>query len=118
MNHCWGLFGTAARLALALGLHRTHLSTGKSSGAGNSSNDSGGPDSQIEIDCGRRTFWSAYCLDTHLSLTLGRPRIFHDEDIDQKFPSGTMESSISRYSVTSSDSLSTTTMLAPIAYYK
>ncbi|KAF4544277.1 Finger protein [Lasiodiplodia theobromae] len=34
----------------------------------------------------KRTFWCAYNLDTYLSAALGRPRTFHDEDIDQEFP--------------------------------
>ncbi|GAM43458.1 hypothetical protein TCE0_050f18290 [Talaromyces pinophilus] len=75
VNHCWGLFGTAARLALALGLHRKQFKSRDRLS------------DHIDLECRRRTFWSAYCLDVHLSLTLGRPKIFHDEDIDQELPS-------------------------------
>ncbi|WAO97324.1 Fungal-trans domain-containing protein [Fusarium falciforme] len=74
INHCWSLFGTVARLALALGLHRNR----------NARSDSM---SQVEIECRRRTYWSAYSLDNYLSTALGRPRIFHDRDIDQELPS-------------------------------
>ncbi|KAI1034831.1 hypothetical protein LB504_004401 [Fusarium proliferatum] len=74
INHCWSLFGTVARLALALGLHRSP----------NARSDSM---SRVEIECRRRTFWSAYSLDNYLSAALGRPRTFHDRDIDQKLPS-------------------------------
>ncbi|KAF5650834.1 hypothetical protein F25303_4211 [Fusarium sp. NRRL 25303] len=74
INHCWSLFGTVARLALALGLHRNR----------NARSDSM---SRVEIECRRRTFWSAYSLDNYLSAALGRPRTFHDRDIDQKLPS-------------------------------
>ncbi|KAH7012790.1 putative transcriptional activator protein acu-15 [Macrophomina phaseolina] len=74
INHCWSLFGTVARLALALGLHRNR----------NARSDSM---SQVEIECRRRTFWSAYSLDNYLSAALGRPRTFHDRDIDQELPS-------------------------------
>src|SRR6478752_1376479 len=74
INHCWSLFGTVARLALALGLHRSR----------NARSDSM---SRVEIECRRRTFWSAYSLDNYLSAALGRPRTFHDRDIDQKLPS-------------------------------
>jgi hypothetical protein len=42
---------------------------------------------QVEIECRRRTFWSAYSLDNYLSTALGRPRTFNDKDIDQQFPS-------------------------------
>lgn len=74
INHCWSLFGTVARLALALGLHRSR----------NARSDSM---SQVDIECRRRTFWSAYSLDNYLSTALGRPRTFHDRDIDQELPS-------------------------------
>ena len=41
---------------------------------------------EIDIDqmeCQKRAFWSAYTLDKYLSNALGRPQMFHDEDIDQ-----------------------------------
>jgi hypothetical protein len=34
----------------------------------------------------KRTFWCAYTLNTYLSIALGRPMTFHDEDIDQEMP--------------------------------
>ncbi|KAM5376388.1 hypothetical protein ACJZ2D_005442 [Fusarium nematophilum] len=74
INHCWSLFGTVARLALALGLHRNRHARSDSM-------------TQVEIECRRRTFWSAYSLDNYLSTALGRPRNFHDKDIDQELPS-------------------------------
>jgi hypothetical protein len=37
----------------------------------------------INTECRKRAFWAAYTLDKYLSLTLGRPQQFHDEDIDQ-----------------------------------
>lgn len=40
----------------------------------------------IVNECRKRTFWSAYTLDRYLSVLLGRPRIFQDEDIDQEYP--------------------------------
>lgn len=40
----------------------------------------------FDIDCRKRVFWSAYTLDRYLSVILGRPRIFRDEDIDQSLP--------------------------------
>ncbi|KAK2015956.1 hypothetical protein LZ32DRAFT_689309 [Colletotrichum eremochloae] len=33
-----------------------------------------------------RTFWKAYVLDKYLGVVLGRPRHFHDDDIDQGYP--------------------------------
>lgn len=74
INHCWSLFGTVARLAIAIGLHRNRHSSALAS-------------DQVQIECRRRTFWSAYSLDNYLSSALGRPRTFHDDDIDQQMPS-------------------------------
>ncbi|OAL51700.1 hypothetical protein IQ07DRAFT_506722 [Pyrenochaeta sp. DS3sAY3a] len=106
MNHCWQLFGTAARLALAIGLHRhTRL-------------DRDGSYTLLEVETRRRTFWSAYCLDNYLSISLGRPRIFHDDDIDQEFPSCTDDSELLMDYVSPPNSHGYSTMLAPVAYFK
>ncbi|CAK7220005.1 hypothetical protein SBRCBS47491_004043 [Sporothrix bragantina] len=75
INHCWSLFGTTAHLALAIGLNRNRRA------------DPAGGLSHIDVECRRRTFWCAYSLDNYLSAALGRPRTFHDEDIDQELPS-------------------------------
>ncbi|KAL7628833.1 hypothetical protein AAE478_000348 [Parahypoxylon ruwenzoriense] len=40
----------------------------------------------VENECRKRTFWVAYSLDAYLSAAFGRPRAFHDEDINQDFP--------------------------------
>jgi hypothetical protein len=71
VNHCWSLFGQVAHLALALGMHRQRRIEP--------------PDARLSIEsqCRKRTFWCAYSLDCYLSAALGRPRTFHDEDIDQ-----------------------------------
>ena len=69
VNHCWSLFGTTGRLALAIGLHRRWRREAISD--------------HIESECRKRVFWCAYSLDIYLSAALGRPKIFHDEDIDQ-----------------------------------
>lgn len=37
----------------------------------------------MEHECRKRTFWVAYSLDAYLSAAFGRPRAFHDEDINQ-----------------------------------
>lgn len=37
----------------------------------------------IKTECEKRVYWSAYVTDTYLSAMLGRPSVFHDEDIDQ-----------------------------------
>lgn len=72
VNQAWYIFGTVSQMIYALGLHRKRKPS---------------PLSQevIKTDCRKRVFWSAYTLDRYLSVILGRPRIFRDEDIDQSF---------------------------------
>ncbi|KAF4541450.1 Glyoxylate reductase [Lasiodiplodia theobromae] len=45
---------------------------------------------RIEEECKRRLFWCSYNLDKYLGAMLGRPCVFHDEDIDQDYPSMTV----------------------------
>jgi hypothetical protein len=106
MNHCWTLFGTTARLALAIGLNRTR----------HADMTNGCP--PIELECRRRTFWNAYCLDNYLSVALGRPRIFHDDDIDQELPSCIDDSNIHVDHVTASTGNGLPLMSAPVAYIR
>ena len=40
----------------------------------------------VEIEQRRRVFWCAYIMDGYLSVMLGRPRLFRDQDIDQPLP--------------------------------
>ncbi|KAL3469086.1 fungal-specific transcription factor domain-containing protein [Aspergillus californicus] len=107
VNHCWDLFGTTARLALVLGLHRKHsplLSNNHH---------------PISLDCRRRTFWSAYCLDNHLSIIFGRPRIFHDDDIDQELPSAATDEDLRlEHQIEPRRSQNYSVMLAPVAYFR
>ncbi|KAL2793422.1 fungal-specific transcription factor domain-containing protein [Aspergillus keveii] len=106
VNHCWELFGTTARLALVLGLHRKQRASHPAA-------------SRLGLDCRRRTFWSAYCLDNHLSITFGRPKVFHDDDIDQELPSGADdEDLIAGYQTPQPEAHHYSIMLAPVAYYK
>lgn len=74
INQAWYTFGTASQMILALGIHRKRFS------------QSFGSSSLVEIEMRKRVFWSAYTLDKYLSVILGRPRVFRDEDIDQHFP--------------------------------
>lgn len=106
VNHCWNTFGTAARLALVLGLHRKPPPSLANTRT------------LVYLECCRRTFWSAYCLDNYLSITLGRPRIFHDDDIDQEFPSGADDDELFAHQRVPGSSYAYSTMLAPVAYYK
>lgn len=76
INQAWYIFGTATQMILALGLHRKRFSQ-----------TSGAASGLVEIECRKRVLWAAYTLDRYLSVILGRPRIFRDEDIDQHLPS-------------------------------
>lgn len=62
-------------MVLALGIHRKRFSQSL-----------GGSSSLVEVEMRKRVFWAAYTLDKYLSIILGRPRVFRDEDIDQHFP--------------------------------
>ena len=107
INHCWSLFGTVSHLVLATGLNRNRRSD-VTSGLG-----------QIEAECHRRTFWCAYTLDVYLSVVLGRPRLFHDEDIDTELPSCIDDEELTADSDhTSSHNSSQSIMLAPVAHMK
>ncbi|UKZ71390.1 uncharacterized protein TrAtP1_012349 [Trichoderma atroviride] len=103
INHCWNLFGTAARLAYAIGLHRKRHADRID---------------RIEVECRRRTFWSAYALDNYLSMALGRPRTFHDDDIDQELPSCVDDHQIYADHVNQDSTLGQSVMLGPVAYAK
>ncbi|KAM5343731.1 hypothetical protein ACJ41O_012268 [Fusarium nematophilum] len=106
INHCWSLFGTVSHLALAIGLHR------------NRRPDTSGP-SIVEVQCRRRTFWCAYTLDAYLSVALGRPRSFHDDDIDAELPAPVEDHQLTlEYIVESPLNRSPSTMFAPLAHIK
>ncbi|OHF03057.1 fungal specific transcription factor domain-containing protein [Colletotrichum orchidophilum] len=77
MNRAWYTFGNALQIISALGMHRKgakkrHLTPGNSD--------------YIQAQCRMRTFWTSYILDNHLGVIFGRPRHFHDDDIDQDYP--------------------------------
>ena len=75
-NQAWYTFGHALQIISALGLHRKDGRKFTSS----ESRD------YIQEQCKRRTFWVAYTLDKYLGAVFGRPRHYHDDDIDQDFP--------------------------------
>jgi hypothetical protein len=72
INQCFSIFGTTVNFIYALGIHRKRTT---------SSNRN-----LLEIEMQKRVFWSAYVIDKYLSSALGRPQMFHNEDIDQEFP--------------------------------
>jgi hypothetical protein len=115
INHCWSLFGTTAHLLLALGIHRKKK------------RDPGISDDPADVECRKRVFWAAYTLDNYLSAALGRPRTFHDDDIDQDLPAIISDEEIVTSSQTAnlqsksqnkSQSRSQSIMLAPIYHIK
>lgn len=107
VNHCWDLFGSTARLAFALGLHRKHIVDQTQRGT-----------AYIDIDCGRRTFWSAYYLDMYLTVTLGRPRMFHNEDVDQELPSDVDDLDLCTHQFAPQDHPGYPIGAAPVAFYE
>ena len=77
LNLAWYTFGNAIQIISALGLHRRAPKKSHVTAAA--------PDyrqTQLRI----RTFWTAYILDKYLGVVQGRPRHYHDEDIDQVYP--------------------------------
>jgi hypothetical protein len=76
-NQAWYTFGLALQIISALGLHRRD---------DRKRIPSAEKRDYIEEQCKRRTFWVAYTLDKYLGVIFGRPRHYHDDDIDQDFP--------------------------------
>ncbi|GJC78670.1 activator of stress genes 1 [Colletotrichum liriopes] len=75
MNQAWYVFGSILPIVSALGLHRK------------SGRNRGGSDKDYIISqCRKRTFWVAYTIDKYLAVVFGRPRLYHDDNIDQDFP--------------------------------
>ncbi|KAJ5171837.1 transcriptional regulatory protein GAL4 [Penicillium capsulatum] len=108
INHCWSLFGTVSHLALAIGLNR------------NKSPDAANGVSFIEAECRRRTFWCAYTLDAFLSAALGRPRTFHDDEIDTELPVCIEDEDLlpDHMNVSANPSRGPSTMLAALAHMR
>ena len=76
MNQGWYVFGLTCQIISALGLHRR---SNKKRSAATKAN-------YISSQCRKRVFWVAYTIDQYLSVVFGRPRHWHDADIDQDFP--------------------------------
>ncbi|KAF4962254.1 hypothetical protein FSARC_9643 [Fusarium sarcochroum] len=77
MNQAWYVFGNTVPIVTALGLHR------KSTQYRNGSRQSV---DYILSECRKRTFWVLYTIDKYLAVVFGRPRFYHDNDVDQEFP--------------------------------
>ena len=74
-NQAWYVFGSLLQIISALGMHRRDWKR----------TTSPQPD-YIHSQSRKRTFWSAYILDRYIGVVMGRPRHFHDDDIDQEIP--------------------------------
>ncbi|KAF1968932.1 hypothetical protein BU23DRAFT_540477 [Bimuria novae-zelandiae CBS 107.79] len=75
MNQAWYTFGHTSQIISALGLHRQADRKRHSQ-----------QHDYIKEQCQKRTFWVAYILDKYLAFVFGRPRHYHDDDIDQVLP--------------------------------
>ncbi|KAI1394172.1 uncharacterized protein F4822DRAFT_424639 [Hypoxylon trugodes] len=106
MNHCWSLFGTLGHLIFALGIHRRSRRNEIING------------DLVEHECRKRTFWVAYSLDAYLSCAFGRPRAFHDDDINQDLPACVDDSDLDIGRLSASPDNALPEMAAPIAQLK
>ncbi|KAL4804260.1 fungal-specific transcription factor domain-containing protein [Aspergillus unguis] len=73
-NKAWFVMGTVIQLMMALGLYSRRFRK-----------DADGAD-LVQRECRRRLIWCSYTLDTYLSVILGRPRLWHDKDVDEELP--------------------------------
>ncbi|PYI04736.1 C6 transcription factor [Aspergillus sclerotiicarbonarius CBS 121057] len=81
----WFTFGTAVQLMMALGLHssRTRINHDKD-------------EDLVQRECQRRLFWCSYTLDKYLSVILGRPRLWNDEDLTEDLPTRINDEDLTR----------------------
>lgn len=87
-NQAWYTFGHALQVISALGLHRKDNQKRTMTSHRRD---------YIDEQCRRRTFWVAYTLDKYLGTMFGRPRHYHDEDIDQEFPDKTNDKDMTKF---------------------
>ncbi|KAK4162990.1 fungal-specific transcription factor domain-containing protein [Cladorrhinum sp. PSN259] len=80
LSQAWYVFGNAIHMINALGLQRRR---GGNRGLGSDITEN--PD-YANIQCERRTFWSAYVIDKEIALMSGRPCYFSNDAVDQEFP--------------------------------
>ncbi|CAG8245944.1 unnamed protein product [Penicillium salamii] len=105
-NECWYSFGTTTQLVTALGLHRKWL--GKPSKGC----------SYLELELRKRIFWSVYTLDKYLSIMFGRPRLLHDEDIDQELPDEMNDEDLLEEDPTRRTGSTDSMMIASVLHYR
>lgn len=106
-NECWYLFGTALQVVTALGLHRKCPVKLSKNGC-----------SYFELELRKRIFWSVYTLDKYLSIMFGRPRLLHDEDIDQELPDETNDEDLLEEDPSRRTGSTDSMMIASIIHYR
>ncbi|CAG9978417.1 unnamed protein product [Clonostachys byssicola] len=109
LNHCWSLFGTTARLILALGLHRRRR---------NKIQQKDVVVDWVQVECGKRLFWSAYTLDKYLAAIFGRPCALSDDETDQDFPAVVDDHDLTSLIIKPAVHQNMNKMLAPICHHK
>lgn len=106
-NECWYSFGTALQVVTALGLHRKSPVKLSKNGC-----------SHFELEVRKRIFWSVYTLDKYLSIMFGRPRLLHDEDIDQEFPGEMNDEDLLEEDPTRRTGSTDSMMIASVLHYR
>lgn len=81
----WFTFGTAVQLMMALGLHSSRARMNQ---------DKDGD--LVQKECQRRLVWCSYTLDKYLSVILGRPRLWNDEDLTEDLPTRINDEDLTR----------------------
>ncbi|CDM34501.1 Zn(2)-C6 fungal-type DNA-binding domain [Penicillium roqueforti FM164] len=106
-NECWYSFGTTMQIVTALGLHRRGPAKVSNNGC-----------SYLELELRKRIFWSVYTLDKYLSIMFGRPRLLHDEDIDQELPNETNDIDLLEEDPTRRTGSTDSMMIASVLHYR
>ncbi|GKZ23896.1 hypothetical protein AbraIFM66951_010428 [Aspergillus brasiliensis] len=81
----WFVFGTTVQLMMALGLHNRRSRRHREE-----------QEDLVQQECQRRLVWCSYTLDKYLSVILGRPRLWHDEDLDEDLPTRVNDEDLTR----------------------
>ena len=103
INQAWFNFGPTVQLIMAIGLHRKRTRSSSFS--------------LISHECSKRVLWCSFTLDQYLSLILGRPRLLHEEDIDQEYPTLVNDENLDAVQL-NSHSLRNCLMDAPVCHAK
>lgn len=83
----WFTLGTAIQLMMAMGLHSRHVRKDMDA------------EDLIRRECQRRIVWCSYTLDKYLSVILGRPRLWRDEDLDEELPARVNDEDLTSHAI-------------------